>query len=443
VRPDGGAPGAPGVAVGSADLRADLRLAVDRLVAERGDEMVDDLLAAVSHASINPTRAPGGGEGVGEGPFQEFLLGLCRAKGLPAAAQGTGLPGRPNVEVELAGDPGRHSLLLNSHCDVVTADEPGWAHPPFEPRIVDGSVVGRGASDAKGSLMAMLEALWVAREVAGEGLGTVTLTSVVDEEAGGGGTAAWLQRRETVGGALPDAAIVGEPTGLRPAIVTRGARSFHLRVRGRGAHAGEAYEGVNAVRLAMRYVDALEELHQGLAVRADPRLWPGLATPYVFNLGRVQGGDSFGSVAAECEVEGVVGWVPPDTLESMSEEVEKAVDAVTASDAWLAGHPPEWRWGWLAFDAGRTPEGHELVRLLGEEAASRGLPAEPCGLMAGTDMRLLVVRGGIPTVNFGPGDMAQGHSANERLPLDEYLDAIRILAHVILRWCSTPRRGDP
>src|SRR5690606_4080937 len=104
-------------------------------------------------------------------------------------------------------------------------------------------------------------------------------------------------------------------------------------------------------------------------------------------------------------------------------------------DPWLSVHPPGWRWGWLAFDAAQTPAGHEIVRLLSEGSDSRGRPAEPRGLMAGTDMRLLADRGGIPTVNFGPGQMAQGHSANEELPLDEYLDAVRILTQVILRWC--------
>lgn len=423
-------------------MAADWRDLLNDLVAERRDQIVSDLVDAVSCASINPARATGPGDGIGEGPFQAYFLDLCRAKGLPAALQETHLDDRPNVELELTGHPHRQSLLLNSHCDVVAADEPAWRRPPFEAHIVDGHVVGRGAADAKGSLLAMLQAVWIAREVAGDELGTITLTSVVDEEAGGGGTNAWLERRERLGGALPDAAIVGEPTGLRPGIATRGGRSFQLEVKGLGAHAGEAYRGVNAVMLAMRYVEALGELHRGLADRADPRLWPGLETPYVFNLGRIAGGRSFGSVAADCQIEGVVGWVAPDTLSSMSTKAEQVLARVTQSDSWLSSHPPEWRWGWLAFEAAEIDENHELVQLITQEISHRGHSGEARGLMAGTDMRLLVGRGGIPTVNFGPGDMAQGHSANESLSLNDYLDAVRILAQVILRWCTATRRGD-
>lgn len=414
---------------------------VDELVTGRCEQMIDDLARAVSHASINPSRTERRDEQVGEARFQRFFATLCAAKGLPAGLQETQLEDRPNVVVTLPGDPGRSSLLLNSHCDVVAADETDWQHPPFEAHTADGFLSGRGAVDAKGSLLAMLQAVWIARDIAGDTLGPITLTSVVDEEAGGGGTEAWLRESERLGLPLPDAAIVGEPTGLRPSTATRGARSFRLTVRGLGAHAGEAFRGVNAVKLALRYVEALEALHQRLADRADARLWPELDTPYVFNLGHIAGGTTFASVAADCALEGVVGWVPPDTLASMSAEVERVVTEVTEADAWLRRHPPEWVWGWLAFDAVATRADHPLVRLVGAEARRQGHQGEPRGLLAGTDMRLLVGRASIPTINFGPGDMSQGHAANERLEIDQYLDAVRILANVILHWCLADKGG--
>ena len=410
------------------------------LVTERREQFVNDLEEAVSLASINPARTERRDDQVGEARFQHFFQELCRVKGLPATLRESHLEARPNVEVALPGDLSRRSLLLNGHCDVVAADEPNWNHPPFEARVADGYVRGRGAADAKGSLLAMLQAVWIARELAGDALGPITLTSVVDEEAGGGGTEAWLRDQERFGKPLPDAAIVGEPTGLQPSTATRGARSFQLAVRGLGAHAGEAYRGVNAINLAMRFVEALEALHRDLACRADAQLWSELDTPYVFNFGRIGGGSSFASVAADCEIEGVVGWVPPDTLASMSARVERVVAEVTQADPWLQKHPPEWRWSWLAFEASQTPTGHPLAHLLEEESRRYGYRGEPRGLLAGTDMRLLRSFD-IPTVNFGPGDMSQGHAANEQLEISQYLDAIRILANVILRWCLAKKGG--
>jgi acetylornithine deacetylase len=413
---------------------------IDRLVSRHRESMIDDLVRAIAIPSVNPARLERAEPGAGEAAFQEFFLELSAAKGLRASRRDGCGPDRNNVEVTIGSLGVRRSLLLNSHCDVVPATESGWDGEPFMPRRESNRIIGRGAADAKGSLIAMLEALWLVQQLVGDEIGETQLTSVVDEESGGGGTLAWIERRRAMGSEWPDAAIVGEPTSLNVSPATRGARSFRLRVKGKNAHAGEAYLGVNAVKLGMRYVEGLERLHEDASDEIDDEVWRAYPNSCIFNLGRVSGGKSFAAVASDCEIEGVVGWVGPMTLAAMSARVEERLARIAREHPWSREHPPELEWTLVGFEASRTPRTSHVVEGLLQSARLVRPGSQLRGLLAGTDMRLLVNDAGIPTVNFGPGQMAQGHSANEHLDIDEYLDAIRILASFIINWGMAPRK---
>lgn len=425
---------------------------VDRLVAKLANQMVEDLHAAVSIPSVNPARVAALPDELrsraeaqsrpGERAFQHVLADFAAAKGLGATLTSTPDADRPNLEVRLGCREDMASLLLNSHCDVVPAVGEGWHTPPFAPTIARGSMVGRGAADAKGSLIAMLEAMWIVRRIVGEEIGEVTLTSVVDEEAGGSGTMAWIEDRRRTDRAWPDAAIVGEPTSLDVCPATRGARSFRLEVAGVGAHAGEAYLGINAIDEALAYIDAIRRVHVEASKDVDASLWPKTEPPCVFNLGALHGGDTFASVPETCVAEGVVGWIPPRTLDDMTGRVEEALAGVAAVRSSQVKHPPDFRWTLVGFEASATDPSHPLVSSLSRSARRVRRGSSVRGLSAGTDMRHLVRLAGIPTVNFGPGSMSQGHAVNESLPIDQFLDAVRSLAFFILSWGLAPKKAS-
>jgi acetylornithine deacetylase/succinyl-diaminopimelate desuccinylase-like protein len=173
---------------------------------------------------------------------------------------------RPNLVTRLAGQGTAPPLLMYGHVDVVTTEGQTWTHPPFEGKVVDGYVWGRGALDMKGAVAMMLAALLQARA---EGLtppGDVVLAVVSDEEAGGEYGARFLVENHAE---LFD--------GIRYAIGEAGGFTFHLNghrlypimiaekqicwmratVRGRAGHGSMPVHGEAMARLA-RLLDTLD-----------------------------------------------------------------------------------------------------------------------------------------------------------------------------------------
>ncbi|MGZ4337658.1 MAG: M20/M25/M40 family metallo-hydrolase, partial [Gaiellaceae bacterium] len=174
--------------------------------------------------------------------------------------RGAGVPqlpyaGRPVVVGERRGA-GR-SLLVNGHVDVVP---PGpvdlWLAEPFEPRIVDGWLYGRGAGDMKaGFAMAML-AIEALLEAAPETLsGPLSFVSVIEEECTGNGTLAAAQA-----GVLADAVLLPEPTNLEMLLDGIGVLWLELMVQGRSAHAHLPQAGANAIELVLPLLTALRDV---------------------------------------------------------------------------------------------------------------------------------------------------------------------------------------
>ena len=143
-------------------------------------------------------------------------------------------------------------LLLNSHTDTVPVGE-GWTQPALEAALVDGKIYGRGANDAKGPLTAMILA---AKNVFEKDppKGRVCLAATCEEEVIGQGLEKLITELPK-----PDAAVVGEPTGLKPAVAQKGLLLLEITAKGRSAHAAWG-GGVNAIELAAKDVAALSSL---------------------------------------------------------------------------------------------------------------------------------------------------------------------------------------
>lgn len=404
------------------------------------------LQQAVRIPSVNPAR-PGG---TGEGALQAFLatelerLGarldiwepdggaLAARYPLLRALSTCDFRGRPNV-VGVFGDADRQvRLILNSHADTVAPDLPRWTRDPFGGEVEDGWLYGVGSADAKGSLCAYLGALAVLREARVRLAGSVAFTSVVDEENGGGGTLGCIERGYRAAGAL-----VGEPTSFAVCPGSRGAFSLRVTVRGRSAHLGVAYEGVNAIDKAIDYIAALRETGRRLDREAMHPLWAALPAGHLFTITNIHTETPPGAVPHECVLRASCGYLAGEQPEAILGEVQDAFDRVTAADPWLREHPPVVEVVPPSFEPAATDAGHPLVSSLVAAAGDLGL-ASPAvqALSAATDGRLLAAYGDTPAVNFGPGDMRRGHSPDEALSLDEYHRAIVWVALAIVRFCG-------
>jgi acetylornithine deacetylase/succinyl-diaminopimelate desuccinylase family protein len=308
-------------------------------------------------------------------------------------------------------------LVFNSHMDVVDPSTQTWATPPYRPSIVDGRMFARGTCDAKGSLVAMLAAMerLAARP---EGLaGELVLTAVVGEEAGG------LGSLRLVRDGLPaDAAVVGEPTGLRVARAHKGTYMRRLRFTGTAAHSASPWLGRNAVADAAEFVAACERETVRLAGYPHPALGPATMT-----VTTISGGTFQNTVPAEAVLTVDRRLVPGETHAQCDEQLAAMLADLAAARPGVAVAPPEVV---VATVPSETDPGEAIVDSALRAATRIGRPMRRAGgFNAGCDMSKLV-GAGIPTVICGPGDLAQAHGPDEFVEVQEVVDAVSIYEFV-------------
>ena len=343
-------------------------------------------------------------------------------------AEAWGLVGR------LAGEGDGPALLLNGHVDVVpTGDPDAWSGDPYSGALRDGRLHGRGACDMKAGLLA---AHWAVQAIRTAGVrlrGDVLLAPVQGEEDGGLGSFALLQRGWTA-----DACLIPEPTDLDVIPANAGALTFRLRVRGLATHAARRAEGVSAIEKFWPIHQALSELERRRHEQVDPLAtrWS-LAHPLA--IGTVRSGDWASSVPDLLVAEGRLGVAIGEPVEAARADLEAAVAAACEDDPWLRDHPVEVEWWGGQFASGRIPEGSDLVERIQRAhlAAGGGAGQEVYGAPYGSDLRLLTGIGGIPTVQYGPGDVRLAHGPHESVPIDEVVTAARTIALLTLDVCGT------
>lgn len=325
------------------------------------------------------------------------------------------------------------TLVLNGHIDVVPpGDLNQWTDgAPYRARLADGRVYGRGACDMKAGLVCNLFAL---RAIQAAGIrlkGRVLLESVVGEEDGGLGTFATLQR-----GYRGDAAIITEPTRLELIPACAGALTFRLKITGLSIHASVRREGVSTIEKFLLVYRALEEL-EARRNRPGHPLMARFELPYPLNIGTVQAGDWPSSVPDGLVAEGRLGVALGEEPQQARAEMEAAIAEVCRHDPWLRDHPVEVDWFGGQFASGQIPPEHELVKLVGaNHQALHGNQPDIHGAPYGSDLRLMVGLGGIPTLHYGPGDVKQAHAPDEYVPVADLEKTTQTLILTILEFCG-------
>jgi acetylornithine deacetylase len=343
---------------------------------------------------------------------------------------GHGYAGRPNVIGRLRGAGGGRDLILNAHCDTVApGDEAGWKVNPFGGEMSEGKVYGRGASDMKAGLASILWVIQALRRTGVRLRGDIIVESVVDEEGGGNGTLACVDRGYTAHGA-----VIAEPTALEVHLTNRGALLGELEVSGRPVHAGMREFGVNAIEKACRLIAALDELDRKW--KASLR-YPLIEAPGIA-VGEIHGGTGASTLAGNCLVRFYTEFVAPEIDASMDKAsvrnaVQEAVTEACAGDSWLAEHPVQVRW-YQDTSTFFTTEDHPLPAGLLEALSLSNLEPRVGGFPSGCDAVYLSRLGKIPTVIFGPGSARQAHVDDEYVDVGQYLNHQRALAAFAVLW---------
>ena len=367
--------------------------------------------------SVNPMKASSG-EQVERG-MSDFIESVLARIGIDCERQRVA-EGRDNVVgvVHATGPSSRsNGLMFNSHMDTVPVTNMSIA--PFDPVIADGRVMGRGSCDAKASIAAMLTAIENYAKTPSRPF-PVVFAAMADEEFSFSGSWKLIEKQWPV-----SACVVGEPTKLVRVIAHKGVARWRIVVKGLSAHGATPDRGCNAIYDAARVALALEAYAEKLNKQESHPL---LGHPTI-NVGRIAGGQSVNIVPDLCEFELERRLLPgEDGMEAVA-DCEVFVRQRVGTNVEISFAEP-----YLIDPALDTPVDAAIVRSLGvAQREELGTESALEGAHYGTDGSKLA-RAGIQTVVCGPGDIAQAHTRDEFIEIEQVEMAARLYGRLISNW---------
>jgi acetylornithine deacetylase/succinyl-diaminopimelate desuccinylase-like protein len=420
--------------------------------ADEGDRVpnsvVDLLCQLIALPSVNPRLAPAGADETGEGRVTDWLARFAREQGWRYGLQLVE-PGRSNFFALVPGGTAE-TLLWEVHQDTVSVQ--GMTVHPFEAAVRDGRVYGRGACDVKGSMAAMLAALVRTAAEPKAGRPNVLFACSVNEECGFSGARAiaelWrgesfdsvgmrtsgipplappfegggeLSLRE-IGALRPAAALIAEPTELNVVVAHRGVARWQCTVHGRAAHSSRPEEGANAVYAMARVVQLVEQFHRETLAARTPDPWCGASTACVTTF---HGGAGPNTIPDLATIDVDRRLSPDETPEEAYRELVAWLDARVELGECGLEHREPWMQSRGLHYAANGPWAERLaavVRSVGVESRLMGVPY-------GTNAASIAVAG-IPSAVLGPGSIAQAHTADEWIAIEQLELAVEIYARI-------------
>ncbi len=347
--------------------------------------------------------------------------------------------GRPQLAARLPGAGGGRSLLLNGHIDAVdVAPRELWSSGPLSLTERDGYLYGRGASDMKGGIAAVIVALETLQRLDVRLAGDVIVCTVTDEESSGAGSRAAVQH-----GVRADAGIAAEATAFDAWVSCRGTVTPTVRIEGRAGHAempqpdwrhGGAVNAIEKLTPLLQGIVALREEWKGRDDHRHPLLAPGDIVPTI-----VGGGTWMVTIPAACDITCDITYLPghvdaDGTGRAVEAEVVDRLNAAVNADPWFTDHPLRFTWTEDVVPA-EMPAGHPLVTTALDVAACLGRPGRPAGLDSWHDAANFT-RAGTPTFSFGPDGIETAHCVDERVSVQGLVDHAAAVAVTAMRWCG-------
>ena len=332
--------------------------------------------------------------------------------------------------------------MLTGHIDVVPPGAPEhWSSDPFVPVVANGIIRGRGTVDMKGGVACMLMAIETLKELGITPGGDVVFTTVVDEEIGGMGSLAMVDR-----GYRADAGIMTESTANRIAPLCHGILWGRIIVDGIGGHAEltphnwNAGGPVDAIQLCRQVLDGIDILNRRWLY--DPvKNHPLMDLPNQIIVTQIKAGEHPSSMAGQGEIIIDVQYLPHEKDSAglggnVKREVEEHIAAVCHADPYLRKRPARIEWI-LDADCAEAPADHPFVETFRHAVQFASLSPKLSGFGAHSDIGLPSGLGQTPTVNFGPGDPTQAHQPNEQVPIRDLVDCTKAIALTIQSWCNS------
>jgi acetylornithine deacetylase len=411
------------------------------------DALVADLAELVAFAPV-------GGSG-GEVAVQRWCAARLRDLGLQVnewdidLAAEAAHPDFPGMEVEREGlvgvvatwsaDGGEipaatPALVLCGHTDVVPVEDPRrWRSDPFVLSAEDGVLRGRGACDMLAGVAGILAAVRALKSAEMVLARPLAVHLVSGEEDGGIGAFATLRA-----GHLGAACVIAEPTDGAVIPANAGSLTFRLEIDGRAAHGSTRTAGESALDHLVTVQSALRALEARRNERV-PEAFAHLDLAAPISIGIVRSGTWASTVPDLLVAEGRHGVLPGEPLQGARAVFEESMALLGESDAWLGEHPVRVTWPGGAFASGSLPDGHPLLAEVLAAAAAAGRTPRVEGAPYGSDLRHYAAHG-IPTVQFGPGELRAAHAVDESVTLADVVTCAQAYAVLALRRCGAPRQ---
>ena len=352
--------------------------------------VVELLRLLIRIPSVNPAGTPGTAE-VGEQKCAEAVAEFLRACGAHVEME-TVKPSRPNVIGILPSGAGsrKDRVVFAPHTDTVSVS--GMTIDPFGGELREGKIYGRGASDTKGSMAAMLWAIYEMRERMEHLSHEIWFAGLMGEETGQDGS------RNFVANHRAEFALVGEPTDLQIVHVHKGALWLSITTQGKACHASAPGLGENAIYKMADIIRCIrDEIAHELASISESLL----GSPTV-NVGTCHGGSKVNIVPDRCHVEVDFRTLP-------SQDAEQLATGITAR---LRRIDPSVTVTRSISNALFTNPSHPMIQAL------RKAGGECRGASWFCDAAIFA-QAGIPAVAAGPGSIAQAHTEDEWIAVSD------------------------
>ena len=319
--------------------------------------------------------------------------------------------GRDNLVVTI----GDHGPLLgfSGHEDVVAAGNlTNWHTDPFKPVLKDGKIFGRGASDMKSGLAAMIVAMLDLLDSEKEMPGRIRLLASVGEETGEYGAAQLT--KEGYASDL-DGLVIGEPSNFDVRVTHKGVIDYYVYSKGICVHSSTPEKGQNAIMPLIEFAQSAQQLmdsHQ----KKDPVLGS-----FTHVISQIQGGSQINSVPDSAWLSGNIRTTPVYPNEQIYTELEQIVADLNKNGARL-----KIRYSFPEVplpDQSQTKLAKMAQKVVEQEI---GRPSEFVAGTAATDASEYIQAGGFPIIILGPGAGTTDHEPNEYIEVNAYLDGCRL-----------------
>ena len=332
-----------------------------------------------------------------------FLAGLGLETEIIAADEQ-----HPNIMARMEGETDE-TVLLEAHMDTVS--HLNMTIDPFDPKIENERLYGRGSCDTKASLATYLYAMeWLVKHKV-KPRRNLILLAVHNEEYNFGGIRECVEK-----GLKADYALVGEPTSLNIIHAHKGVCRFTLETRGKNAHGALPWLGENAIYGMSDVLQAIKSYEKSLKRLVHSDL--GCAT---INVGTIEGGLAVNIVPARCRLRIDRRLLPGETAASVIAGLKKALPEnvpLTVSGAELFA------------PAVHTPRTSRVCALVEDACRRAGVETRYETAHFATDASVLSAAG-IPAVVFGPGSIEQAHTPDEYIETEQIEKAAAIILNLL------------